>query len=660
MPASAISNGLLTLKLPPSASNYARERVYRVLSWVFWAAGAGLTAYVGVAVFGFVRSSSQHYSNFILAIVFLAGVLAIRNLIDERRPRYRLAHARMVIAIIGTVLATTGMVYIRWHADRLESTAPFFEPTDLYAGYAVLVGIVSLAYLHWGGLLTSVIVAAVVYFFFGHHIDSVLFTHPHYEPKFVLHYIGLGTTQGFFWLAQVAADSIYFLIVYAALLLGLGMLRMVLEVGKVSGRHISGGAAFPALVGSGIVASVMGQAVANVVMTGRFTIPMMKRHGFRAPMAGAIESVASTAGQIMPPILGLAGFIIASFLNRPYIEVALSALIPGLLFLSGTTIGVLVFARRYALPTLTEPADNTLVLRMLPTFLVSFLVVLILLLNYRSPAIAGVCGVAVALVLSLFQGRYRPERREFLQSLEEGLALVTVLSLLLIAIGPLGQAMLTTNLSGRLGSVLVTILPDAPLVLLLGAMVVSLILGMGLPTPVAYIVVALAVVPFMQQLGVPPLQAHFFVFYFAVFSTLTPPVAVSVLAAARLAEANFFATALDAIKLALTTFVVPFAFVYNPDIMSFPNTPWSLWPALAEIVLLQWAISIAAYGYLRRSLSAMERWVFALISGVGFFAVIEESTLLSVCFAGMFAAMWAWVGFRKSLLSGTPGSASGD
>ncbi len=633
-----------------SRSNNARGQAYRVLSWTFWAVGAALTAYVGIAVFGFIRSSSQHYSNFILAIVFLAGVLALRNLVDERRPRYRLFHTRMAIAIAGTLLATIGMAYIRWHADRLESTAPFFEPTDLYAGYAILVGIVLLAYLHWGGLLTSVIVAAILYFFFGHKIDSVLFTHPHYDSNFVLHYIGLGTTQGFFWLAQVAADSIYFLIVYAALLLGLGMLRMVLEVGKLSGRRISGGAAFPALVGSGIVASVMGQAVANVVMTGRFTIPMMKRHGFRAPMAGAIESVASTAGQIMPPILGLAGFIIAAFLNRPYIEVALSALIPGLLFLSGTAIGVLVYARRYALPTLTEPADMALVFRMLPTFLISFLVVLILLLNYLSPAIAGVCGIVVALILCLFQGRYRPERREFLESLEEGLALVTVLSLLLIAIGPLGQAMLTTNLSGRLGSVLVAILPDAPLVLLFGAMVVSLILGMGLPTPVAYIVVALAVVPFMQQLGVPPLQAHFFVFYFAVFSTLTPPVAVSVLAAARLADAGLFATALDAMKLALTTFIVPFAFVYNPDIMTFPNTPWSVWPTVAEILLLQWAISVAAYGYLRRTLLATERWVFALTSGIGFLAVIEDSVLFSLCFAGMFGAMWLWIGVRKSLL----------
>ncbi len=623
-----------------SRPKHAWQSIDLALSWISWIGGAALTAYIGFATFGFVRSSSQHYSTFVLAIVFLAGILAIRNLIERRERQARFFWWRMLLALFGTLLATLSMIYVRWHADRLESTAPFFEPLDLNVGYGMLVGILLLTYLHWGGLLTSIISAAVIYFFFGHNIESVLFTHPPYESNFVLNYIGLGTTQGFFWLAQIAADSIYFLIIYAALLLGLGMLRMVLEVGKVSGRYVSGGAAFPALIGSGIVASVMGQAVANVVMTGRFTIPMMQRHGFHRPMSGAIESVASTAGQIMPPILGLAGFVIAAFLNRPYIEVALAALIPALLYLSGATIGVLVYARRNALPTLTETADTGLVVRMLPTFLLSFVAVLALLLSYRSPSIAGLTGIAVALVMCVFQGRYRPQRREFMKSLEEGLTLVTVLSLLLIAIGPLGQAMLTTNLSGRLGSVLVQILPDAPLVLLLGAMVVSLILGMGLPTPVAYIVVALAVVPFMQQLGVPALQAHFFVFYFAVFSTLTPPVAVSVLAAAKLAGSRFLATAADAMKLAATTFIVPFAFVYNPEIMGFPNLTWAVWPITGEVLLLQWTISVAAYGYLRRNLAAGERWGFVLVSVAGFAAVVSERDLFSWLFVCGLAAMW--------------------
>ena len=615
-----------------------------VLSVPFWATGAVLTFYIVLNVFGLIRNSSEHYATFVLAIVVMAGLLALRGAVDRqggRAPDTRF-WARLAVALLGALLAIAGAGFIRLNAVRFEMIQPFFEPLDVQMGLVLAAGVLILTWIHWGPLLTAIVIVAIAYFFYGHQIENVLFAHPEYDTNFVMNYVSLGTNQGFYWLAQVAADSIYFLIFYAAILLGLGMLQMVLEIGKVSGRYIHGGASFPAIVGSGIVASVMGQAVSNVVLTGRFTIPMMKENGYRATMAGAIEAVASTSGQIMPPILGLAGFIIASFLNVPYIDVALSALIPGLLFLTGVTFGVLIYARRYKLPKLEARADRALILRMLPAFLGSFIVVLVLLLNYRSPSFAGLMGTLVAVALCAFQGRYRPKLKKFLESVEDGLVLVALLSLLLIAIGPLGQVILTTNLSGRLGAALVGILPDIKVVLLLGAMVVSLLLGMGLPTPVAYVVVALALAPFLQQLGVPALQAHFFVFYFAVFSTLTPPVAVSVLAAAKLAEARFLGTAADAMKLAVTTFIIPFGFVYHPELMSFPNLTWAVIPPVVLILVLQWTVSVAAYGYFRRDLSAVERGAFVLVSLVGFAALVSDGGAMTFIFLGLLAAAVAW------------------
>jgi TRAP transporter 4TM/12TM fusion protein len=388
--------------------------------------------------------------------------------------------------------------------------------------------------------------------------------------------------------------------------------------------------------------------VSNVVLTGRLTIPMMKRYGYAGSMAGAIEATASTAGQIMPPIMGLAAFIIASFLNRPYIDVALSALVPGLLYLVGCGIAILVYAKRHSLPKLTEQADTRMMLRLLPTFLVSFGVVLWLLLGYRSPAIAGLWGILLALGVCLFQGKWRPSSKKLYEAVEEGFYLVAVLSLLLIAIGPLGQVMLTTNLSGRLGSALVEYLPDSQLLLLIGAMCVSLVLGMGLPTPVAYIIVALALVPFMQQIGVAPLQAHFFVFYFAVFSTLTPPVAVSVLAAGKLAQASFLATARDSMKIASTTFIIPFAFVFSPELMSFPHVTWGLLPPLAEVLAIQFATSVACYGYFLRSLLPWERWVFGVIAVVGFLNMTLGDGYYLVTGSALLAAMTFWLMFSRN------------
>lgn len=621
----------------------------RSIDIAFLAVGGVLTVYIAFSAFGFVRNSSEHYSNFILGVVIMSGLLAVRNLCDEQVAGHatgsvrRFFWPRLVFAALALIVATFAMGYVRLNAVQLETTQPFFNETDMTVGWLMMFSILALTLIHWGLLLTSIIGISIVYFFLGYQIDNPLFQTPRYDTGFILNYIGLGTNQGFYYLAQVAADSVYFLIIYAAILLGIGMLDMVLEVGKATGRKVPGGAAGPAIIGSGIVASIMGQAVSNVVLTGRLTIPMMKKYGYSGTMAGSIEATASTAGQIMPPVMGLAAFIIAAFLNLPYIDVALSGMYPGLLYLTGVTIAVIVYANRNRLPRLVAKVDTAIIWRLMPTFVISFGVVLWLLLGYRSPAIAGLAGIVLALVLCLFQGKYRPSLAKLYEAIEEGLTLVAILSLLLVAVGPLGQIMLTTNLSGRLGVMLIQYLPDSQILMLLGAMVVSLILGMGLPTPVAYIIVALALVPFMQQIGIAPLQAHFFVFYFAVFSTLTPPVAVSVLAAAKLADASFLGTAKDSMKIALSTFVIPFAFVYSPELMSFPNFDWAVIPAILEVLYIQWVLSTASYGYLFRLLSGWERALHAAAAVMAFVGMTVDPVWSYVSIA-VFVALggFAW------------------
>jgi TRAP transporter 4TM/12TM fusion protein len=623
------------------------------LRWIAGIAGALLTVYVTLALFGYVRSSSQHYAAFAFAVMFISGVAAIRMAIDRRRaePGYRWFWPRLGTATLGWLLATLGGLYILWHAQRLEVESPFFQDFDMAIGIAFTVGVLLLTWLHWGTVLTLMIGASIVYFFYGHLIGNPLLGHPPYEPKFVMNYIGLGTTQGFFWFAQTAVDDIYYLILYASVLFGIGMLGSILELGKAMGNRIAGGAAGPAVIGSGIVSMVMGVAVSNVVLTGRFTIPMMKKYGYSPAMAGAIEAAASTSGQIMPPVLGLAAFIIASFLSMKYIDVVKAAVIPGALYMTGIAIGVIVYAKRNRLPKLVEQVDIQAILRTLPAFLVSFVVVCWLLIDYYSPSLAGFTGCIVALALCLFQGKYRPKPRQLMLALEEGLEMMAVLALLLIAIGPLGQAFLTTGLSGRLGSFLVTVLPDNALVLLMGAAVLSLILGMGLPTPVAYLIVAIALVPFLQQLGLKAFLAHYFVFYFAVYSALTPPVAVAALAGAKLAGASNWETAKESMKLATTTFIIPFAFVYRPQLLDFPNVGWNVVPPLVEILLIQWTSSIALYGYFRRALAPVESAFFGVVTLIGYWAMITEPVYSTLVFLGATAAVMLAVGVRTAPFS---------
>lgn len=634
-----------------AAERRSLVRVVALLRATTGIAGALLTVYVTLALFGYVRSSSQHYAAFTFAVMFMAGLIAVRTRFERRvaDPESRWFRAQLGVALAGFALAAAGGLYILWHAQRLEVAAPFFDNFDMAVGLLFTAGVLILTWLHWGAVLTLVIATSIAYFFYGHLLENPLLSHPEYDPKFVMNYVGLGTTQGFFWFAQTAVDDIYYLVLYASVLFGVGMLHSIIEMGKAMGNRVAGGAAGPAVIGSGVVSSVMGVAVSNVVLTGRFTIPMMKKYGYSPAMAGAIEAAASTSGQIMPPVLGLAAFIIASFLSMKYVDVVKAAVIPGILYMTGIAIAIAVYARRHKLPRLRETVDRGIIWRTFPAFIVSFVAVCWLLLDYYSPSVAGLTGCVVALALSVFQGPYRPPLKQLGLALEEGLEMMALLALLLIAIGPLGQAFLTTNFSGRLGTYLVTVLPDIPIVLLIGAAVLSLILGMGLPTPVAYLVVALALVPFLQQLGVKAFLAHYFVFYFAVYSALSPPVAVAALAGAKIAGARFWDTCRESLKLASTTFIIPFAFVYRPQLLSFPNLDWSVLPPLLEILLIQWTSSIALFGYFRRPLASVERVLFGALTLLGYWAMVTEALQSTFIFASLAAVLFIGVGLRRAM-----------
>jgi TRAP transporter 4TM/12TM fusion protein len=605
-----------------------------------WVVGLGLMSYLAAGVFGFVSKAPGFYVSFAMGTVALAGLFGLRlQGVKLRGEGVTALHVVWTVLIAaGTVASLVGLGYMRVNIDQLVLMAPFFKELDITMGFLIISGIIILTWYHWGWILAVICGGSIAYFFFGQHIPIPLLRHSGYDTAFILNYVTLHTSQGFFQFISVAADELYFLIIFGVTLLGVGMLNMVIELGKAAGGRVRGGAALPAILGSAAIGSVMGQAVSNVALTGRLTIPMMKQAGYSPAMAGAIEATASTSGQILPPVLGLAGFLIASILGVPYPEVALAALIPAVLYLVGSTIAIGVYAYREGISQLRVYVDWTLIRRSAPTFLVALVAVVWLLLGFRSAGYAGIIGIALALGMSLFQGKYRPRYPALRDALREGIYLSTILSLLIIAIGPLGQVVVTTDLSGRLASYLAVILPDIKILLLIGTMILCIILGMGLPTPIAYIIAALAMVPFLQEIGVTGLQAHFFVFYFAVFSTLSPPIAVSILTASKIADARFLVTCIHALKIASTTFIIPFAFVYNPVLLTFPNVDASvLWP-IATVLATQICVSIAAYGFFVVRLGAGMRLAWTIPSAAGYATVTAGGAMFwdIVLFGGLF------------------------
>ncbi|HYW92230.1 MAG TPA: TRAP transporter large permease subunit [Gammaproteobacteria bacterium] len=604
--------------------------------------GIGLTLYLALATTGFVSYGTlDYYSNFAVVIVWMTALIVVRDSLKAciNEPGRRRTFI-LWVAVAASLCTVISLIYLRWNAQALQITAPMFNATQTAFGFALIVGFVALIWAMWGALLATIALIPILYFFFGHAIDLPLLGTPHYDTGFILNYLSLNIQQGFYYFLPVTTDKLFFMVLFGAVMFGAGILRVAHECGKVVGSRVRGGAAFPAILGSGVVGSVVGQAVANIGLSGSLTIPLMKENGFTSPMAAAIETMASTSGQFMPPLLGLAGFLIAGFLYIPYSQVALRSFIPAVLFLCGIGIAVARYGKATGLSKLTEPVDGKLVARMMPTLILPFALVFFVLWRYQVASWAGMAGIAAACLLTLAQGRYRPSLRHMGAALKQGIELIVALTILGMAVGPIAQVFITTNLSGRLVTQVAVLLPHGKLLLLVIGMIMSLILGMGLPTPLAYLVAALVMVPFLQQLGgVAPLYAHFFVFYFAVFSTVTPPVAVGILAASRIADANFYRAALEAMRMSAVTFIVPFAFVYHPQLLAFPHIGLSVLRPIAEVLLVQWVTAIVVYRHLGRRLPWWEELLGLSCLGLGYWALLTPPGVRLWIFLAATAAM---------------------
>ena len=619
-----------------------KAKAITLLNKIFLILGSIFSLYILSTVVEIFQDPSEHYTTFFLGIMVLTSVLTIREILGKPYTGFKLWFNLGFFGFVSAVSIFVG-IYLRYSAIRLTQTQPFFEQPDIFIGWLMIISLLIINWYHWGTVLNLMIALAIAYVFWGHELSLPVLSHDPFTTAFSMSYMGLDTIAGIFWFVPLAADSIYFLIIFAALLIGIGMLPLVIELGKWMGRYVKGGAAFPAIVGSALTGSVMGQAVSNTMLTGQLTIPMMKKHGYEPDFAGAIESVASTSGQFLPPILGLAAFIIAAFLNIAYIEVAMAATLPALLFVGGVVIAVLLEAQSKGLGYLKEEVDIETIKRLMPAFAGSFVTVLVLLLMYYSPSVAALIGIAIMLVLSLFQGRMRPGFKTLVDGFKSGLEVVVPLCLLLMAIGPIAQMATTTNLASKLSVVLTHVLPHNLILILAGTMIVSIFMGTGLPTPVAYLVVALTLCPFLQDLGVKDLYAHMFCFYFAVFSTISPPVAISCLAASKLSKGSFLGTAKESLRIALPTFLIPYIFIFNPELLEFPKVSWlSVWSFVATLMAM-FVFSVGLFGYFRKKLSCLERLVAFACAYLGMWYLLNHSFILLAGFLGLSAILIVWI-----------------
>ncbi|MDH3318658.1 MAG: TRAP transporter fused permease subunit, partial [Betaproteobacteria bacterium] len=394
--------------------------------------------------------------------------------------------------------------------------------------------------------------------------------------------------------------------------------RFFTDIAMLAMGRFRGGPAKMAVVGSALFGSVSGSAVANVVATGVITIPLIKRSGYPAHKAAAIEAVASTGGQLMPPVMGASAFLMAEFLQIPYSEVVLAALLPAILYYVALFIQADLDAAKMGIAPL-ERDELPPRRRVLPGlyFVLPFVVLIVALFNFNQPPQLAALLAAVLLIPLALAFGYRGERpswRDFFAAVPAAGYAVLDIVLVCVAAGIVIGVLGISGLGYNLTAALVQIGEGNLIVLLLLTAGVCIVLGMGLPTVGVYVLLAALVAPALVKVGISPIAAHLYVMYFGMMSMITPPVAIAAFAAAGLAGADPMRTGWSAVAFGWTAFVVPFLFVLSPQLL-LQGAPWAVALAVATAVAGVWLVSIAIAGYFLRPLAAPWRLAFA-VSGL--------------------------------------------
>lgn len=575
-----------------------------------------------------------------LTVLFLTGMMALGFLTtgafedsDRARP------SRLDLAL--TLLALATGAYFAFHAERIVDRIVLLDPLtapDLFFATLIFVLTLEVTRRATGLGLLAVVLAFVAYNLLGHRLSGVL-QHGLIDFRHFLE-ITVFTTDGIFGLpVRVAATYAFMFVLFGTLLEACGGGKFFFDFAAALAGRKAGGPAKIAVVSSGMYGMMSGSPTADVVTTGAITIPIMKRLGYSGRYAGAIEVAASTGGSILPPVMGTAAFIMVDFTGIEYREIAFAALVPALLYYISVYAQVHFSARRRNLGQL----DAERVPRMVSTlrdgglFLVPLVVLTAALLYGYTPTMVAVYGCLAVLAVAMLRASTRIGPPGLIKVLSETCYRMVPVAGACAAAGLVIAGITMTGLAAKFAHLVYGITDAQLLPTLLVAAALTVVLGMGMPTPSAYILGAALMAPMIENLGVPVLGTHMFILYYAVMSALTPPVAVAAYAAASIADDNPLYIAALAVKFALAAFIVPFVFVYAPELLL--QGPWhatalTLGTAIPGFIILAAAIE----GFLFRPLAAWQR---LLLAAAGL-ALVLPSMRLALIGAGVYAAFVAY------------------
>ena len=539
------------------------------------------------------------------------------------------------------ILGTASFLYYTFNAVAIIRQGSRLEMYQIIIG---IIGIISLAEVcrrSVGLPILCVAGALLVYAWFA-------LANPTIEGK--LNYI----VQALFYSKEgiistpinVCSKFIVVFIIFGAFLEKTGIADFFINISNAVVGGFSGGPAKVAVVASALEGMVSGSSVANTVGSGSVTIPLMKKTGYKPEFAAAAEASASTGGQIMPPIMGAAAFLMADIVGVPYSNIVVRAILPAVLYFAGIFIAVHLEAKKEGLRGLKREELP----KILPLLKQSYLLIPLILLIYlvgtsqRSIQTAAALAIVAAIVVSLFNKGNRITPKKIFEALAVGgQGMITVAAACGIA-GIIAGTVTMTGLANTMLNGIVSLAGEQVIVALVLTMLCCIVLGMGVPTTANYCIMAATCAPILVRMGVPMLAAHFFVFYFGIVADLTPPVALAAYAGAAIAQANPMKTAITATKLAIGAFIVPYVFALNPAMLFIDTTVWEVVLICITSLVGIFAVSAALEGYFLRNM----KWYERIVSAIGGLLLIYPGLVTDVVGIALVAIVLVFqLAFRK-------------
>ncbi|TAK81538.1 MAG: TRAP transporter fused permease subunit [Betaproteobacteria bacterium] len=601
---------------------------------------------VGLALFHMVLTQSAFLPSVLVQDVHLGVSLVLIALVVASLRRGAARAWALAVAIAAAACA----IYVAARYDTLINAGGFPSALDVVLGVVLLALVFEGTRLQWGAVLPVLSLVTLGYYVFGHLIPAS-WAAPHTPFASVISNVSIGLYSGLFGqFMAISANDIFLFMVFGGLLEALDGNRPFNEIGKAIGRVLPGGSGLTTVVSSGLMGMVTGAAVSNVAICGTYTIPFMKREGYSADTAAAIEATASTGGQLVPPVMGSVAFIMAALLAVPYFQIVVTAIIPAAFYYVSVFAAVYLLSRRIGIRRQQESPDQVQLWFYLPLFVVPLVVMTILLATLRSVAYAAfysilvLVGVRLALVFvaaalpaklraRLYREGVPPRGAELsafavklIAGLRNGALAGAGIAAVMGTVGVLSESVTATGAAVPLGWAVEAISGGSLFLALLSTAIMCLILGCGIPTVGAYVLTAAIAAPIAIGNGLDPYTVHFFILYYACLSAITPPIAAAALAASAIAGSRYFRTAWEATLLAAMLYLLPFLFVYEPALLA-RDMPgfWRSAGLLAEVTLICLLVAAATQGFLLRSLAWWER---LLIAGAALAA------MLHVCGAG--------------------------